>query len=51
MADQLQTQLQKQDAEAERLQLFTDITLRIRQSLNLEDILKHQLKKSEKYSN
>jgi len=48
MADQLQTQLQKQDAEAERLQLFTDITLRIRQSLNLEDILKTSVKEIRK---
>ncbi len=44
MADQLQTLLEKQDAAAEQLQLFTDITLRIRQSLNLEDILKTTVK-------
>jgi len=48
MADQLQLQLQKQDAETERLQLFTDITLRIRQSLNLEDILRTAVKEVRK---
>ncbi len=48
MADQLQTLLQEQEAEAERLQLFADITLRIRQSLNLEDILKTAVKEVRK---
>ena len=40
MADQLQTLLRKQEAEAEQAHLFTDVTLNIRRSLNLEDILK-----------
>ncbi|MBV8886519.1 MAG: GAF domain-containing protein, partial [Chroococcidiopsidaceae cyanobacterium CP_BM_RX_35] len=40
MANQLQTLLVKQDAEAELAKLFADITLRVRQSLNLGDILK-----------
>jgi twitching motility protein PilJ len=46
MADQLQVlireqaeQSHRQEAEAKRAQLFTDITLRIRESLNLEAIL------------
>ncbi|MBV9388832.1 MAG: GAF domain-containing protein [Chroococcidiopsidaceae cyanobacterium CP_BM_ER_R8_30] len=40
MANQLQTLLEKQDAETELAKLFADITLRVRQSLNLGDILK-----------
>ena len=40
MADQLQALLRKQEAEAEQAHLFTDVTLNIRRSLNLEDILK-----------
>lgn len=39
MADQLQTLLQEQQAETKRSQLFAEINLRIRQSLNLEEIL------------
>ena len=48
MADQLQTQLRIQEAEAERTQLFTDIILRIRRYLNLEDILKTAVKEVRK---
>ena len=48
MADQLQTQLRQQEDVAERSQLFIDIILRIRQSLNLEDILKTAVKEVRK---
>ena len=44
MADQLQSQLQNQEDFAERTQVFTDIILRIRRYLNLEDILKTAVK-------
>lgn len=40
MAEQLQTLLNKQESATEAAQTFTDITLRIRRSLNLDDILK-----------
>ncbi len=40
MAEQLQTLLKKQESATEAAQTFTDITLRIRRSLNLDDILK-----------
>jgi len=46
MADQLQTQLRFK-AEAERTH-FTDIILRIRRYLNLEDILKTAVKEVRK---
>ncbi len=48
MAVQLQTLLQEQENLAERTQLFTDVTLRIRRSLNLEDILKTSVKEVRK---
>jgi len=48
MADQLQTQTTDSEAEAERTQLFTDIILRIRRYLNLEDILKTAVKEVRK---
>jgi len=48
MADQLQTLIQNQEAEAERAQLLADATLRIRQSLNLEDILETAVKEVRK---
>ncbi len=44
MAYQLQLILQKQEEKAKLLQLFTDLTIRIRQSLNLSDILKTAVK-------
>lgn len=40
MAEQLQTLLKKQESATEAAQTFTDITLRIRRSLNMDDILK-----------
>ena len=40
MAEQLQTLLKKQESATEAAQTFTDITLRIRRSLNIDDILK-----------
>ncbi len=40
----LSEQARRQKAEAERTQLFTNITLRIRQSLNFEDICKTAVK-------
>ena len=48
MADQLQTQAHKQIDVAERVQLFTDIILRIRRYLNFEDILKTAVKEVRK---
>lgn len=39
MAEQLQTQLEQQQDVAERANLLADLTLRIRQSLNFQDIL------------
>lgn len=48
MAVQLQTLLREQENLAERTQLFTDVTLRIRRSLNLEDILKTSVKEVRK---
>jgi twitching motility protein PilJ len=48
MADQLQTLLREQENLAERAQTFTDVTLRIRRSLNLEDILKTSVKEVRK---
>jgi len=48
MANQLQTLIHKQDAEAALTQQFTDISLRIRQSLNLQDILKTAVKEVRK---
>ena len=51
MADQLQilvkeqaAQARRQEAESQQLQLFTDVTLRIRQSLNLKDIVETTVK-------
>ncbi len=44
----LSKQARHQEAEAERTQLFTDITLRIRRSLNLKDILKTTVKEVRK---
>ncbi len=40
MAEQLQNLLKKQESATEAAQTFTDITLRIRRSLNIDDILK-----------
>jgi len=40
MAEQLQSLLKKQASATEAAQTFTDITLRIRRSLNIDDILK-----------
>ncbi len=48
LANQLQTMQTKQEAEAELTQQFTDISLRIRRSLNLEDILKTAVKEVRK---
>ncbi len=48
MAGQLQTLIREQENLAERAQLFTDVTLRIRRSLNLEDILKTSVKEIRK---
>ena len=51
MADQLQVlvkeqaaQARRQEAESQQLQLFTDVTLRIRQSLSLKDIVETTVK-------
>ncbi len=48
MADKLQTLLREQENFAERTQVFTDVTLRIRRSLSLEDILKTAVKEVRK---
>lgn len=48
MAEQLQSQLWKQEADAERAQQFADITLRVRRSLNMEDILNTAVKEVRK---
>lgn len=48
MAGQLQTLIREQENLAERAQVFTDVTLRIRRSLNLEDILKTSVKEIRK---
>ena len=44
MAERLQAQLEQQQDVAERANLFADITLRIRQSLNFKDILNTAVK-------
>lgn len=44
MADKLQAQIAQQQDVAERANLFADITLRIRQSLNFKDILNTAVK-------
>lgn len=51
MADRLQILLREQENIAERTQIFTDLTLRIRRSLNLEDILKTSVKEVRKVLN
>lgn len=48
MADQLQSQMHRQVDVAERVQIFTDIILRIRRYLNLEDILETAVKEVRK---
>lgn len=48
MADQLQTLIKRQESATETAQIFTDITLRIRRSLNLEDILKTSVREVRK---
>ena len=44
MAEKLQAQIEQQQDVAERANLFADITLRIRQSLNFKDILNTAVK-------
>lgn len=48
MATQLQSLIHKQESATETAQIFTDITLRIRRSLNLEDILKTSVREVRK---
>ncbi len=48
MAEQLQTLLKKQETATEAAQTFTDITLRIRRSLNVDDILKTSVREVRK---
>ena len=48
MAEQLQTQLDQKQLVADRANLFADLTLRIRQSLNFTDILNTSVKEVRK---
>lgn len=48
MAEQLQSQLDQKQDVAERANIFADITLRIRQSLNFKDILNTAVKEVRK---
>ncbi len=49
MAQQLQNLLHKQESATEAAQTFTDITLRIRRSLNIDDILKTAVREVRKF--